>query len=285
MGDRLSVDPDWLVPAWSLPGIGALMTTRAGGASAGPFASMNLQLGGGDDDAAVRANRARLAAAAGAAPVFLRQVHGHRVVRVGRADAQAGAAVQAADACITTEPGVACTVLVADCLPVLFAAPDGRAVAAAHAGWRGLAGGVLEASVDAVCAAAGCAPVELQAWLGASIGPGRFQVGADVLQAFGVDPAEDFDSRVGGSTAGAMAGRDGAEPGQRPAHPCFVAERPGKWLADLPGLARDRLQAAGLRAISGGSWCTVGAPSRFFSFRRERVTGRMAAAIWIEPRR
>ena len=256
----MSEHPDWLIPDWSAAGIGALMTTRRGGVSAAPFDSMNLQQGGGDEADAVARNRALLAEATGATSIFLRQMHATGVVRLTRADAAPGAAVHAADASVTTDPGLACAILVADCLPVLFAAPDRRGVAAAHAGWRGLAGGVLEATVAALCTAAGCAPRDLQAWLGASIGQAHFQVGADVLEAFGVDP--------GGAAA-----------------PAFVPEQPGKWLADLPQLARDRLAALGVGAVRGGGWCTVSESSRFFSFRRERVTGRMAAAVWIEAAR
>jgi YfiH family protein len=251
-------DPDWLVPDWDAPRVGGLMTTRRGGTSAPPWDSMNLGRSTGDDPAAVDRNRAHLAAAAGAVPVFLRQVHGARVVRLQRADAAPGAPVHEADAAVTTEPGIACTVLVADCLPVLFAAPDGRGAGAAHAGWRGLAAGVLEATVGELCAAAECAPQELHAWIGAGIGPGRFQVGADVLEAFGADPAR---------TTGTA----------------FAPEQPGKWLADLPRLARERLRGAGVGAIDGGTWCTVSDASRFFSFRRERVSGRMAALAWICP--
>jgi YfiH family protein len=149
-------------------------------------------------------------------------------------------------------------VQVADCLPVLLAAPGG--VAAAHAGWRGLAGGVVEATVQQLCEAAGCEPAQIECWLGACIGPARFEVGADVLEGFGVQAA-------------------GADP-QR-----FRPLRPGKWLAHLPLLARDRLAALGIERVSGGTWCTVqdtleGGLSRFFSFRRDGITGRMAAAIW-----
>ena len=233
------------------------MTTREGGVSSGAYASMNVGIAVGDEADRVAANRARFAAACGAAPVFLRQVHGCSVVRVGAADALPGAAVHEADALFTSEPGIACTVQAADCLPVLFAAPAGRAVAAAHAGWRGLAAGVLEATVANLCEAAGCRPAELQAWLGVCIGPRAFEVGADVLEAFGVDPSRADANRF------------------RPA-------RPGKWLADLAGLARDRLAGAGVERVSGGGWCAVEDASRFFSFRRDRVTGRMAAAVWIE---
>jgi polyphenol oxidase len=237
--------------AW--PGVGRAMTTRHGGASLAPFDSLNLGARVGDDPAAVAENRRRVAAACGATPVYLAQVHGRAVIRLSAADAEAGAPEHQADASITTEPGIACAVQVADCLPVLFAAPGGRAVGAAHAGWRGLAGGVLEATLAALCEAAGCEPTEVSAWLGASIGPANFEVGADVLEAFG--------------GAGAR----------------FVARAtPGKWLADLPGLAIDRLRAAGVTQVSGGTWCTVADSSRFFSYRRDRVTGRMAALVWIE---
>ena len=253
----MSIHSDWLIPAWAAPGVGALMTTRHGGVSAAPFDSFNLRHEIGDSPDAVAHNRARLARAAGATPVYLNQVHGARVVRLGWADAAPGATVHDADASVTTLPGIACTVQVADCLPVLFAAPNGRAVGAAHAGWRGLAAGVLEATLREVCEAAGCEPTEVEVWLGACIGPGRFEVGADVLQAFG-------------------AGGQGASS-------CFFPHGPGKWLADLPQLARDRLLAAGVQALQGGAWCTVSEASRFFSFRRDRVTGRMAALVWVDP--
>jgi polyphenol oxidase len=249
----VNVPADWLVPGWGVAGVGALMTTRAGGASEAPYETMNVGSAVGDAPAAVAANRRRLAEAIGAAPVFLRQVHGARVVAIGADDAAAGAPVHDADACV---------VQAADCLPVLLAAPGGRAVGAAHAGWRGLACGVVAAAVAAVSEAAGCAPGELAAWLGACIGPGRFEVGADVLAAFGAAP----DGANGGASR-------------------FVARGGGKWLADLPGLARDSLAAAGVRRIEGGRWCTISDRSRFFSFRRDGVTGRMAAAVWIAPRR
>jgi len=246
--------PDWLVPDWQLPGVGALMTTRAGGVSAAPFDSLNLRAAVGDDAAAVARNQRIVEQAIGAMPVYLNQVHGRGVVRLTVADTRAGAPVHDADASVTTEPGIACAAQVADCLPVLFAAPGARAVAAAHAGWRGLALGVLEASLAAVCDAAACEPREVKAWLGACIGPTQFEVGSDVLEAFQAAP----DS------------------------PLFRPQGQGKWLADLPGLARDRLRAAGVVDVSGGAWCTVSEPSRFFSFRRDRVTGRMAAFVWIE---
>jgi len=250
--------PDWPAPGWQIAGVGALMTTRRGGVSAAPFDTMNLRDGVGDDPCSVAANCARLAAAIGATPVLLNQVHGTTVVRLTAAHAVPSAAPPpTADASVTTEPGIACVVQVADCLPVLFAAESARAVGAAHAGWRGLAGGVLETTLQAVCAAAACAPGDVRVWLGACIGPAAFEVGADVLEAFGVAPAA-------------------ASPHFRP------RAVPGKWLADLPGLARERLAAAGVRSIGGGTDCTFAERSRYFSFRRDRVTGRMAAAVWLD---
>ncbi|WP_232540374.1 peptidoglycan editing factor PgeF [Azohydromonas aeria] len=251
--------PDWPAP----PGVGALMSTRAGGVSAAPWDSLNLGTAVGDDPAAVAGNRARFAAATGGAmPLWLRQVHGSRVLRLRVDDVSpAPADPPEADAAVTAERGVACVVQVADCLPVLFAALNGRAVGAAHAGWRGLAGGVLESTLAEVCALADCAPDAVLAWLGPCIGPRSFEVGADVLRGFGADPD--------------AAGTD----------PAFVpAPRPdgsARWLADLPALAHRRLNLAGLRQIRGGQWCTVQDRSRFFSFRRDGVTGRQAAAVWL----
>jgi YfiH family protein len=250
----------WLAPPWRTGGVAGLMTTRAGGTSVGPFRSMNVGDRVGDDPASVAANRRFLAEAIGAAPVYLRQVHGTGVVRIDARDAEKGAAVHEADACVTVEPGVACVVQAADCLPVLLAACSGRAVAAVHAGWRGLAGGVVEAAVSAVCEAAACRPQDMVAWLGACIGPRAFEVGADVLAAFDVAPEANADEH-------------------------FRPLRPGKWLANLPLLARHRLAAAGVAQIDGADECTVEDASRFFSFRRDGVTGRMAAAVWIEPTR
>ncbi|WP_235971123.1 peptidoglycan editing factor PgeF [Azohydromonas caseinilytica] len=236
------------------------MSTRAGGVSAAPWHSCNLGDAVGDDPAAVAENRARFTAALGAVPAWLRQVHGTRVLRVSLADARATAQVPPeADAAVTSERGVACVVQVADCLPVLFAALNGRTVGAAHAGWRGLAGGVLENTLSELCAAAQCAPQDVVAWLGPCIGPAQFEVGADVLRGFGVDPAA-------GDPAFVSRPRDDGS---------------ARWLADLPALARRRLEMAGLRQISGGQWCTAADASRFFSFRRDRVTGRQAAAVWL----
>ncbi len=261
---------DWLRPDWALPGapwpaIGALMSTRHGGISAAPWDRLNLGTAVGDEPAHVAHNRSVLQRATGAAHVYLKQVHGTRVLRLTKAHLEAhlteGLPALEADACISTEAGIACTVQVADCLPVLFAAHGrGAAVGAAHAGWRGLAAGVLEATLDALCEAAMCTPAEVHCWLGACIGPAHFEVGPDVLAGFGVSAAV----------------ADAAEV-QR-----FRPFKEGKWLANLPLLARDRLQAAGVLQISGGTWCTVADRSRFFSFRRDGVTGRMAAAVWLQ---
>ena len=250
--DRL--DPDWLRPQWPAPArVRAVCTTRAGGTSPAPFYSFNLGERVGDDPRRVAAHRAQLGAALGARPVFLHQVHGLEVIEA-RADTPDS--VQA-DGAQTRIPGVACTAQVADCLPILLCDRAAEQVAALHAGWRGLAGtggeGVVERGVSAMDAG----PGQLLAWMGPCIGPQAFEVGDDVRQAFvAVDPA---------------------------AAACFSAVRPGKWLADLPALARQRLRAAGVRAIYGNdgspAWCTVSQPGRFFSFRRDGVCGRMAAAI------
>lgn len=247
------IHPDWLRPTFSVPGVAALMTTRRGGFSAAPFDSMNVRDGLGDEPVAVERNRSLLERTIGVPPVHLNQVHGRGVVCLHRADAQCTALPHEADASFTTDSGVACAVQVADCLPVLFAAPG--VVAAAHAGWRGLATGVLEATLDALCAASGCQPQAVEAWLGPCIGPRQFEVGDDVRQAFAADHSVD-----------ALR---------------FAPLESGKWLANLPLLATDRLRQRGVRSISGGSWCTVEDASRFFSFRRDRITGRMVAAIWL----
>jgi hypothetical protein len=264
-----------LRPRLGTPGVAALVSTRSGGVSRGPFTSLNLGTAVGDEPEAVNENRRRFAAAIGAVPVFLRQMHGTRVVRlladgsvdvwrgtVSGVDMNDSSASPQADAVFTTGPGRPCVVQIADCLPVLFAAPEGKGVAAAHAGWRGLAAGVLEETVAALCNAAGCSPGELRAWLGPCIGPRQFEVGAEVLRAFG------------------------AEPGVRSRR--FLAQGSERWVADLPALARDRLAACGVVHVGGGHWCTVEDESRFFSHRRDRPrhgsSGRMAAAVWIERR-
>jgi purine-nucleoside/S-methyl-5'-thioadenosine phosphorylase / adenosine deaminase len=240
--------PDWIAPDWPAPrNVRALITTRAGGASQGPYASFNLGLRTGDDPQAVSANRAALRAALPQEPRWLRQVHGNRVVA-----ADTAAAPGEADAAVAQRPGTVCAVLIADCVPVLLADRKGSAVAIAHAGWRGLATGVIENTVRAMP----CEPGELTAFLGPGIGPRAFEVGADVRDAFvSQDPA---------------------------AADAFVPHARDKWLADLFALARRRLQRARVPDIHGGGVCTYSDAGRFFSYRRDRTTGRMAALIWIE---
>jgi YfiH family protein len=245
----------WYRPAWPAPaGVQAAMTTRKGGHGSPPFQGYNLGDHVGDDAATVAAHRGELARALGVQPVYLHQVHGTEVVRLDEF-APTGPALTA-DAAITTSPGVACTILVADCLPVLFADRRGRGVGAAHAGWRGLAGGVLERTVDALVRALDAQPEDLVAWLGPCIGPRRFEVGEEVRAAF-------------------LASQPGAGAHFKP------GERSGKWLADLQGLARDRLNGCGVGDVSAEPACTVEEASRFFSFRRDGRTGRMAALVWL----
>ena len=254
-----------LRPAWDAPAVvGAAMSTRRGGVSQPPFDSLNLRPPGlrgdaVDEPAAVLENQRRFADALGATPVYLDQVHGNRVLTLSAP----AAGFERADASVTTVPGLACAVLVADCLPVLFCTADGAAVGAAHAGWRGLASGVLQNTVAALCAAAGCAPGDVRAWLGPCIGPRAFEVGADVLAAFGADPAA-------------------LDPQRFVARP--RADGSARWLTNLPLLAREALAAAGVGGVSGGDLCTVEDRSRFFSFRRDGLTGRLAAAVWRERR-
>ncbi|WP_432731185.1 peptidoglycan editing factor PgeF [Variovorax sp. W6] len=248
------MDARWLVPEWPAPpNVRAVCTTREGGVSTARYESLNLGDHVGDEPAHVADNRNRLRAAIGARPVFLQQVHGTGVVELDAAQniVRDGTA---ADACTATVPGLACTIMVADCLPVLFTDEAGHRVAAAHAGWRGLAGGVLEQTARAFDDAA-----KVIAWLGPCIGPKAFEVGPEVKAAFEAHAAE--------------------------AASCFrPAPAPGKWLADLPGLARQRLRTAGIEAIHGNDggdpWCTVGNPSRFFSHRRDGISGRFAALVW-----
>ncbi|MCG6951013.1 MAG: peptidoglycan editing factor PgeF [Betaproteobacteria bacterium] len=239
--------PDWNVPA----AVRALVTTRAGGVSGGAHAALNLGLRCGDEVDAVLENRRRLRALLPAEPLWLRQVHGRNVLFAE----QVAAAEHEADASVTTRPHRVCAVLVADCLPVLLADERGEAVGVAHAGWRGLASGVIESTV----AAFPCAPTRLVAWLGPAIGPKVYEVGDEVRAAFLVHDA-----------AAASA---------------FVPTRPGHWLADLYALARQRLSACGVRQVGGGGFCTYSETERFFSFRRDRITGRMAALVWLETDR
>jgi YfiH family protein len=252
--------PDWSTPA----AVGAGMSLRAGGVSQAPWGSLNLGLEVGDEPVAVAENRRRFADALQARPVWLRQVHGTAVIELTAKTPDAPQ--EPADAAWTRERGLACAVMVADCMPVLFALRDGSAVAAAHAGWRGLAGGVLDTTVQALCTGTGARPSEVMAWLGPCIGPRQFEVGADVLEAFGVRanvPGPD-------STCSPLF-RWRPRPDGAP-----------RWLADLRALAQARLLRLGLPEdqISSDAACTVEQASEFFSFRRDGRTGRHACAIW-----
>lgn len=239
---------DCIVPDWPAPAhVRALVTTRAGGMSRGPYAAMNLALHVGDDAAAVAENRRRLRLRLPAEPLWLEQVHGTRAV-----DAAAAESGCRADASVAGAREVVCAVLTADCLPVLLCDEAGSAVAAAHAGWRGLAGGVVESAVAAMRRP----PESLLAWLGPAIGPQAFEVGDEVREAF-----------LAGAPAAAAA---------------FVPRAGGKWLADLYRLATLRLNALGVSRVFGGGFCTYREAERFYSFRREGRTGRMASLIWME---
>ncbi len=261
-----ALDPaDCLIPDWPAPlSVRALCTTRAGGVSVGPYSSLNLGTHVGDQAAHVARNRAILQQTLAARPVFLNQVHGTAVLEL-HADTPDGAQ---ADGAFTTDRGLACTMMVADCLPILLCDALGTRVAAVHAGWRGLAGeggiGVVEQAFRRFRPAAlvdtNQGASELIAWLGPCIGPDAFEVGPEVLAAF---------------TASLPQARN-----------CFRPRPGGKWLADLSALARQRLQAAGVSRVFGNDgsppWCTVGNPLRFFSHRRDRgVSGRFAASIWL----
>lgn len=248
-------------PAGLPAGVGAWMSTRTGGASLPPFDSLNLGDHVGDDPGRVQANRQALAQRLGVRPVFLRQVHGTEVLALDTGSIDGATA----DACFSFHPGLACTVMVADCLPVLMWDVHARWVAAAHAGWRGLAAGVLD-KLWAALQAQGAQPAQTRVWLGPCIGPQSFEVGPEVCAVFTAQ-----------------------EPSQAGA---FRAAQGDRLWADLPMLARMRLQALGLDQIAGNdgtpAHCTVSQPGRFFSHRRDAgrlgSSGRMAACIWLVPR-
>ena len=237
--------PDWPAPVQ----VRAVSTTRWGGVSPPPYESLNLAGHVGDDPAHVAENRQRLATALHRVhePAWLEQVHGTTVVA-----AETVAAPVIADAAWTRALNRACVVMTADCLPVLLCDRVGTVVAAVHAGWRGLAAGVIGATV----ARLGTPPMELLAWLGPAIGPDVFEVGEEVRAAF-----------LGLNTGNAV---------------CFRPSPAGRWLADLYELARRQLRGLGISGIYGGEFCTFSAPERFFSYRREPRTGRMASLIWLE---
>jgi polyphenol oxidase len=253
------MNTDWIAPQWNAPArVRAISTTRRGGFSAAPWNSMNLGASCGDEVSAILRNRALLRSCLPADPVWLRQEHGTRVfchpatgIAAPTSAAILAAAEIVADAQLATRPGQVCAVLSADCLPVLFCNRAGTRVAAAHAGWRGLLAGVLEQTVQSL----GCAPDALLAWLGPAIGPDAFVVGDEVRTAF-----------VAGNEEASMA----------------FAPQGERWLCDLYALARQRLARVGVGEISGGGYCTYGEPERFFSYRRDKVTGRMATLVWLD---
>lgn len=244
----MSAGPEFLVPDWPAPPtVRAAMTTRRGGVSNGAYETLNLALHVGDDAGAVLENRRRVRAALAlpAEPRWLTQVHGTEVATLGRDEPGS------ADAAVALGPGLVCAVLVADCLPVFLASRAGDRVGLAHAGWRGLAAGIVEATVAALA----IEPTQLIAWLGPVIAPAAFEVGAEVRAAFvAAEPAAAAEFRPG---------------------------RAGRWLADLPALARRRLAACGVTEVHGGGLCTFADPARFYSFRRDGQTGRMAALAWL----
>ena len=238
---------DWIVPDWPAPArVKACVTTRAGGVSVAPFDSLNLGTHVGDDPVAVKKNRQRLLSQLGCKPAWLQQVHD-----IDELEA-APETLAEADASWTATPGIACTAMTADCLPALFCDRNGTRVAAAHAGWRGLAAGVLEATLDALAVA----PEDTLVWLGPAIGPQAFEVGAEVREAFVSQHAQ--------------------------AAQAFGASlNPGRYMADIYELARIRLAARGIAAVYGGGFCTYSDP-RFYSYRRAARTGRFASLIWLD---
>lgn len=249
MTSSTRVNLSWLQPEWPAPRqVRAASTLRSGGVSEPPFDDFNLAMHVGDATTAVQRNRRRLHAALQLPrePCWLDQVHGSNVVEAGE-----WVSPPKADACIARSPDQVCVVMTADCLPVLFCSRDGDRVAAAHAGWRGLAGGVLDSTVSSL----GLPGAELLAWLGPAIGPQAFEVGDEVRIAF-------------------MAREAAAER-------AFVPSVNGRWLADLYQLARLELARLGVHAVYGGGECTFNDAARFYSYRRDGKTGRMASLIWI----
>jgi YfiH family protein len=249
------LEPDWEMP----PGVWAFVTTREGGHSAGPWSSFNLAQHVQDDDRAVTANRQQLLAqlqrrtgVSSLALQWVQQVHG---IEVLRADACTQASAPVADAVYTNVPGIACGVLTADCLPVLLCSSDGSEIAVAHAGWRGLCHGVLEQTLQQFAAP----PSQIRAWLGPAIAQCHFEVGAEVREAFCQQAKPAALSAI---------------------EACFQrGAKPGKWMADIYGLARTRLHAAGVTQAAGNPLCTVCHAERFYSYRHQAVTGRFATLI------
>ncbi len=237
--------PDWPAPA----NVKALQTTRNGGCSVAPYTSLNLGSHVGDNPLVVNRNRMLLEPLLPSEPVWLNQTHGIKVADAGHASCQTEA-----DACVTTHRGAVCVVMTADCLPILLCDDKGTVVGAAHAGWRGLCDGVIEATVMEMKVPA----ATLMAWLGPAIGQAAFEVGEEVRAAFMAKDAQ--------------------------AEAAFVPGAPGKWMADIYQLARLRLQGVGVQRIYGGDLCTYSDAERFYSYRRDGVTGRMGSLIWLDAK-
>lgn len=251
--------PNRIKPSWAAPqSIQAFCTTRTGGVSKPPFNTLNLGLYAGDDPADVLQNRAIIRSNLPAEPIWLRQIHGV-TVSTPTSRSALGIGPFESDASVTNIPNEALAILTADCMPVLFSSKCGDVIGAAHAGWRGLSGGVLENTLKEMLALSpGLSPKDIVAWLGPAIGTTVFEVGEDVLQAF--------------APQGQTIIREAFKP---------IAQSPGKYLADLYLLAQDRLRSFGIGHIDGGGFCTYHDEERFFSYRRDKTTGRFASFIWI----
>ena len=251
------IEPNWTVSQQ----IQAFCTTRQGGLSKAPFNSLNLGLNAGDDATDVLQNRSILRSALPAEPLWLKQIHGVTVSTPASRNALGNGPYEA-DASVTNIPNEVLAILTADCMPVLFASTSGDVIGAAHAGWRGLSGGILENTINEMIALSpGLTTSDISAWMGPAIGPSAFEVGEDVLQAF-------------------------AQQGKSTLSKAFIPiiGTPGKYLANLYLLARDRLHALGIERIDGAEFCTVNDPEHFFSYRRDKVTGRFASLIWFSDK-
>jgi YfiH family protein len=250
------IKPNWVVPQT----VHAFCTTRVGGVSLHPYDSLNLGLNAGDDPALVLNNRSILGCTIPSEPQWLKQVHGI-TVSTPESRKLCGSGPFEADASVSNIPNEVLAVLAADCMPVLFASHGGDVIGVAHAGWRGLSGGVLENTLQAMCTLSpGLSPQEVSVWMGPAIGPSAFEVGEDVLQAF--------------ATQGPATIAQAFIP---------IPQKAGKYLANLYLLAQDRLRSLGIQHIHGGDFCTFSDQERFFSYRRDQKTGRFATLIWISP--
>lgn len=251
------IDPVWVVP----PKIKAFCSTRVGGVSKPPFDGLNLGLNAGDDPMNVLQNRNLLRSILPTDPCWLRQIHGVTVSTPATRVTFMGGPYEA-DASVTNIPNEVLAILTADCMPVLFASKSGDVIGAAHAGWRGLSGGVLENTIREMCALSrDLMPQDITVWMGPAIGPTAFEVGEDVLQAFSGQSKAILSEAF------------------RP-----ISGSAGKYWANLYLLAQDRLRSFGIEQIYGGDFCTVGDPANFYSYRRDKKTGRFASLIWISEK-